>query len=130
LAQLTKFAQADGVQRFCPKFNSYLNIIYTGENSKNGHKGQVLCRFRLSEPLASDYFTVTEPSLSTVSTIEGLDTPHLYPHQFFFTVAVSQDQDVRVSVTGVDLGDRAMVNNLVLHFGVELKKTIEGGDTD
>ncbi|KAJ4191839.1 hypothetical protein NW767_010746 [Fusarium falciforme] len=129
LAQVTKFSQADGVQRFCPEFNSYLNIIYTGENTKNEHEGQALSRFRLSEPLASDYFTIMEPPLSTVSTIEGLATSHLCPHQFFFTVIVGQDQGAKVSVTGVDVGSRAMVNNLVSHFGFEFKKIIEYGKT-
>ncbi|KAM6509561.1 hypothetical protein FALCPG4_017213 [Fusarium falciforme] len=129
LAQVTKFSQADGVQSFCPEFNSYLNIIYTGENTKNEHEGQALSRFRLSEPLASDYFTIMEPPLSTVSTIEGLATSHLCPHQFFFTVIVGQDQGAKVSVTGVDVGSRAMVNNLVSHFGFEFKKIIEYGKT-
>ncbi|KAI8652853.1 hypothetical protein NCS57_01350900 [Fusarium keratoplasticum] len=130
LAQLTKFAQTDGVQRFCPKFNSHLNILYAGENTKNAHEGQALSRFRLSEPLASDYFTVTEPSLSTVSTIEGLETSHLCPHQFFFTVIVGQDQDVRVSISGSEVGARDMVAKMVSHFGSELEEMIEGNDTD
>ncbi|KAJ4324684.1 hypothetical protein N0V84_003809 [Fusarium piperis] len=128
LAQLTKFAQADGVQRFCPRFNSYLNIIYAGENTENGHEGKVLNRHRLGEPLASDYFTVTEPSLATISPIEGLEISHLCPHQFFFTVVVGQD--VRVSVSGSDVGDRAMVAKMVSHFGSELSEMIEGGDAD
>lgn len=124
LAQLTKFAQADGVQKFSPRFNSYLNVIYAGENANNEQESNALSRFRLSEPLASDYFTITEPSLSTVSAIEGLGTSHLSPHQFFFTVIVGQDQDVRVSVSGSDSGDRTMVATMVSHFGSELEKLI------
>ncbi|KAL2673621.1 hypothetical protein Neosp_012064 [[Neocosmospora] mangrovei] len=130
LAQLTKFAQADGVQRFCPKFNSYLNIIYTRENAKNGHEGRGLSRFRLSEPLASDYFTVMEPSLSTVSTIDGLETSHLCPHQLFFNVIVGQDQDVRVSISGNEAGHRDIVAKMVSHFGSELKRMIMGEDNE
>ncbi|KAJ3456806.1 hypothetical protein MRS44_016829 [Fusarium solani] len=129
LAQLTKFAQVDGVQSFGPKFNSYLNIIYAGENAKNERESKVLSRFRLSEPLASDYFTVTEPS-STISTIEGLETSPLCPHQFFFTVIAGRDQDVRVSVSGSDVGDRVMVAKMLSHFGSELVKIIENGDKD
>ncbi|RSM11836.1 hypothetical protein CDV31_006604 [Fusarium ambrosium] len=130
LAQLTKFAQVDGVQKFSSKFNSYLNIIYAGENVKNEQESQVLMRFRLEEPLASDYFTVTEPSLSAVSTIDGLETSHLCPHQFFFTVIVGQDQDVKVSVSGNDVGGGEMVAKMVSHFGSELEKLIEGGDAE
>ncbi|UPK95609.1 hypothetical protein LCI18_006544 [Fusarium solani-melongenae] len=130
LAQLTKFAQADDVQKFGPRFNSYLNILYAGENAKNAHESQALSRFRLSEPLASDYFTITEPSLSTVSTIEELETSHVCPQQFFFTVIVGQDQDVRVSVSGSEVGDRGMVAEMVSHFGSELAEMIEVGDTD
>jgi hypothetical protein len=129
LAQLTKFAQVDGVQSFGPKFNSYLNIIYAGENAKNERESKVLSRFRLSEPLASDYFTATEPS-STISTIEGLETSPLCPHQFFFTVIAGRDQDVRVSVSGCDVGDRVMVAKMLSHFGSELVKIIENGDKD
>ncbi|RSM04895.1 hypothetical protein CEP52_006559 [Fusarium oligoseptatum] len=122
LAQLTKFAQADGVQSLGPKFNSYLNIIYAGESAKREQASQVLSRFRLEEPLASDYFTVTKPSLSMVSTIDGLETSHLCPHQFFFTVIVGQDQDVKVSVSGSDVGEGEMVAKMVSHFGSELEK--------
>ncbi|RSL73498.1 hypothetical protein BHE90_001203 [Fusarium euwallaceae] len=130
LAQLAMFAQADGVHSLGPKFNSYLNIIYAGESAKREQESQVLSRLRLDEPLASDYFTVTKPSLSTVSTIDGLETSHLCPHQFFFTVSVGQDQDVRVSVSGSDVGDGEMVAKMVSHFGSELEKLIEGGDRE
>lgn len=129
LAQLTKFAQADGVQKFCPSFNSYLNIIYAGENAENGHEGTALNRHRLGEPLASGYFTVTEPSLSVVSTIDGLETSHLCPHQFFFTVLVGQDQDVRVSVSGNDVRDQGIIARMVSRFGSELEEMIRGEDT-
>ncbi|KAH7147131.1 condensation domain-containing protein [Dactylonectria estremocensis] len=78
LAHLTKFAQSDGVQRFCPKFNTYINIIYSGDNAAEvEYKGaesttKVLSRHRLQEPLASNYYCITEPSLSAVSTLEVL----------------------------------------------------------
>ncbi|RSL73998.1 hypothetical protein CEP53_000595 [Fusarium sp. AF-6] len=130
LAQLAKFAQVDGVQKFSSKFNSYLNILYAGESAKREQESQVLSRFRLEEPLASDYFTVTKPSLSTTSTIDGLEMSHLCPHQFFFTVIVGQDQDVKVSVSGNDVGDGGMVAKMVSYFGSELEKMIEGGDRE
>ncbi|KPM39846.1 Nonribosomal peptide synthetase 2 [Neonectria ditissima] len=134
LAQLTKFAQSDGVQKFCPRFNSYINILFPGDNDAEHVQTttKVLSRHRLEEPLASDYFTIAEPSSSTVCTIEGLETSHLCPHRFFFNVIVHQGQDVSVAVSGDDAlcgGDLAMVTKLVSYFGSELAKVMTGAST-
>lgn len=139
LAQLTKFAQSDSVQRFCPQFNSYLNILYPGYNATGiGDEDtkaatKVLSRYRLEEPLASEYFTTTKPSSSMVSTIEELETSHLSPHRLFFNVIVRHGQDISASVSGDEAlygGDLAMVAKFALYFGSELGKIIEGTCTD
>ncbi|KAK3296583.1 uncharacterized protein B0H64DRAFT_455915 [Chaetomium fimeti] len=135
LAQLGKFAQSDGLQRFCPRFNSYLNILNSEDDTPavndEGVKTStkvVLGRYMLGEPLSSDYFTVTRPSSSTVSTIEELETGHLCPHQLFFNVIVRQGRDVSVAVSGDDAlcgGGLAMATKLVSFFGFELAKIID-----
>jgi ferricrocin synthase len=134
LAQLTKFAQADGLQGMCPRFNSYLNILYMDddaaemeEGGSNAAERLVLRRHRLGEPLASDYFTVARPSSSTVSTIDGLETAHLCPRQLFFNVVVGERQGISVGVSGDDAlcsGDMAMVSRLVSYFVSELTKIL------
>jgi hypothetical protein len=84
LAQLTCFAQADGLSKISPRFNAYLNIIHrTDTTESNAGNGGALQRCRLPEPLASSYFTTTEPS-STVSSVDQLDTTHLCAHRLFF----------------------------------------------
>ncbi|KAK0751380.1 hypothetical protein B0T18DRAFT_340939 [Schizothecium vesticola] len=135
LAQLTKFAQADGLQGMCPRFNSYLNILYKDDDAAEMEEGDdnaaerlVLRRHRLGEPLASDYFTVARPSSSTVSTIDGLETAHLCPHQLFFNVVVGGRQGTSVGVSGDDAlcsGDMAMVSRLVSYFVSELTKMLD-----
>lgn len=134
LAQLAKFAQADGAQKFGPRFNSYLNILHPGditaevevEDVKAATK--VLSREKLGEPLASEYFTVTEPSSSVVSTIDKLDSSHLSPHRFYFNVIVRHGQEISAAVGGDEAlfnGDLAVVTKLVSYFGSELAKIIE-----
>ncbi|XP_044724647.1 AMP-binding enzyme domain-containing protein [Hirsutella rhossiliensis] len=139
LAQLTKFAQSDGVQQFRPRFNSYINILYAGDNAAGVEDDEVeaatkvLSRHRLREPLASDYFTVTKPSSSTFSTIEELETSHLCPHRFFLNVIVHRGEYIRVAVSGDDAlcgGDLTMVTKLVSYFGSALAKIIEGACTN
>ncbi|KAI6749351.1 hypothetical protein HG530_015190 [Fusarium avenaceum] len=128
-AQLTCFAQADGVSRLGPKFNSYINIIHRNDDAKveNGDaqgETNALERHRLPEPLASDYFTVAEPS-SVVSTIDRLDTSRLSSHRFFFNVIVSRSQGVTVTVSGDKAlfpGDEEVVASLVSKFGAELSQ--------
>jgi hypothetical protein len=138
LAELTKFAQSDAARRFWPRFNSYINIIYPGDvdvkvedqNSKTGTN--VLCRHRLGEPLATEYFTITEPSMSTMSTIEGLDTSHLCPNRFFLNIIVHEGQGLSVTATGdsgLCGGDVTKVANIVSHFGSELTRIIRGPDS-
>ncbi|KAH6637235.1 hypothetical protein F5144DRAFT_510292 [Chaetomium tenue] len=140
LAQLSRFAQSDGWQRYRPRFNAYLNIVSAQDNTAafededDKSAGEVvLRRHRLGEPLASDYFTVTAPSSSMVSTIEGLDTGHLCPHQLFFNVIVRQGQDVSVAVSGDERlcgGGLAMATQLVSFFASELIKIMEGACTN
>jgi hypothetical protein len=137
LAQLSKFAQSDSWQRYRPRFNCYLNIVRSQDKTAaaedEGVKpaaNVVLRRHRLGEPLASDYFTVSRPSPSTVTTIEELETDHLCPHQLFFNVIVNQGQDVSVAVSG-DNGlcggeGFVMATRLVSLFGSELTRIIEG----
>lgn len=137
LAQLTKFAQSDGAQKFSPKFNAHINILYPGGNNNNadaegeqatGDAGlAVLQRHRLDERLAAEYFTVTQPSASTASTIDGLETSHLSPHRFFFNVIV-RDGGVSVAASGDEAlfgGDRAAVSRVVDGFAAELTRIIE-----
>ena len=141
LAELTRFAQADGLQDFCPRFNSYLNILYP-EGKARGVEDEdaesralaaeapppgVLTRYRLRDELASDYFTATEPSPSTVSTIDGLQTSHLCAHRLFFNVIVRQDS-IDVAVSGDRLlggGGEAIATELVSRFKFELGTVIE-----
>ncbi|WZH47069.1 Putative non-ribosomal peptide synthetase [Fusarium acuminatum] len=131
-AQLSCFAQADGVSRLGPKFNSYINIIHRDDDARvhnGGTQGETdaLKRYRLPEPLASDYFTVAEPS-SAVSTIDQLDTGHLSSHRFFFNVIVSRSQGVTVTVSGDNAlfgGDEEVVASLVWKFGTELSQLME-----
>ncbi|KAF5583502.1 ferrichrome siderophore peptide synthetase [Fusarium subglutinans] len=128
-AQLNCFSQADGVRKLSPMFNSHLNIIYRRdhassqiENSADGP--QALERYRLPEPLASNYFTTTKPS-STVSTIEGLDVAHLPDHHFFFNVIVGESGHVTLSASGNKAlfnGDCTKVTDLVDCFLAELSK--------
>lgn len=132
LAQLTKFAQSDGAQRFSPRFNAHINILYPGEtstddNNEGGAGLTVLKRHRIDEYLASEYFTVTEPSTTADSTIEGLETGHLSPHRFFFNVIV-RDGGVSVAASGDEAlfgGDRAAVMGLMDSFAEELTKILE-----
>lgn len=134
LAQLTKFAQSDGAQKFSPRFNAHINILYPGEsNADEGEQAvgddglTVLQRHRIDERLASEYFTVTQPSTSTTSTIDGLETAHLSPHRFFFNVIV-RDGGVSVAASGDEAlfgGDRAAVTSVVDGFVAELTKILE-----
>jgi acyl carrier protein len=129
LAQLTKFAQADNIERICPKFNSYVNIIHRQHDSTSVANGEtaprILSRYRLEEALASDYFTVSQPSPSTVSAIDGLKTSHLLPHRLFFNVIVHSGQDIKVVVSGDEAlfgRDDTMVTKIVSFFGSELSR--------
>lgn len=138
LAQLTKFAQAEGAQRFTPKFNAHINILYPGDSNADADVAEgeqatgdagltVLQRHRLDERLASEYFTVTKPSASTASTIDGLETSHLSPHRFFFNVIV-RDGGVSVAASGDEAlfgGDRAVVTSVVDGFAAELTRILE-----
>ncbi|KAG5769744.1 hypothetical protein H9Q72_003095 [Fusarium xylarioides] len=127
LAQLNCFSQTDGARKLSPKFNSHLNIIHRRDHvsSQNGNstdKPKALERYRLPEPLASDYFTATEPS-SIVSTIDGLGIAHLPDHHFFFNVIVGESGDVNVSASGDKAlfnGESAKVTMLVDYFLAEL----------
>jgi amino acid adenylation domain-containing protein len=131
-AQLTCFAQADGVLSIGPKFNSYVNIIHRDDIARVDNceaQGEIkaLKRYRLPEPLASNYFTVAEPS-SVVSTIDRLDTSHLSSHRFFFNVIVSRGQGVTITVSGDKAlfgGDEEVVTSLVSKFGSELSQLVE-----
>jgi ferricrocin synthase len=132
LAQLNCFSQADGIRKLSPKFNSYLNIIHrsdhtTDENENVVERPKALGRYKLPEPLASDYFTATEPS-STISTIEGLDTAHLPDHHFFFNVIIGESCGITVSANGDEAlfkGDRDRVVDLADHFLDELSRVSE-----
>jgi hypothetical protein len=131
-AQLTCFAQANGALSIGPKFNSYVNIIHRDDIARVDNceaQGEVkaLKRYRLPDPLASNYFTVAEPS-SVVSTIDRLDTSHLSSHRFFFNVIVSRGQGVTITVSGDKAlfgGDEEVVTSLVSKFGSELSQLVE-----
>lgn len=131
--QLTKFAHSDGAQRHCPKFNAYINILYAGDEAtgdgdkaSSGKQPRVLQRCRLDKSLASEYFTGTKPSTGAVSTIEGLETGHLSPHSFFFTVVVGEG--ISVAASGDEAlfgGDSAAMTMLVDLFVAELTGILE-----
>lgn len=129
LAQLNKYSQADGLDKICPAmYNSYLNVIFrqaiAREEAEQISPARVLTRQRLGEPLASDYFTKSEPSQGTMSTIEGIDTSHLCPHRLFFNVVVDEEQDISVSISGDELlfGDNtAGFGEFVQRFAYELE---------
>ncbi|KAH6967058.1 hypothetical protein EDB82DRAFT_542097 [Fusarium venenatum] len=128
LAQLTCFAQADGLSKISPRFNSYLNIIHrTGTTEFNANDGGALQRYRLPEPLASSYFTTTEPS-SIVSVVDQLDTSHLCAHRLFFNVIVSQSEDIKITLSADEAiwgGDHGMIENLVRCFGDRLEEVVK-----
>ncbi|OAQ61393.1 nonribosomal siderophore peptide synthase SidC [Pochonia chlamydosporia 170] len=126
LAQLTKFAQADNLQKLSPKFNSYINILYSNEDveveSQSLKKAQVLQRHKLGEPLASEYFTQTAPS-SIVSTVDGLDTSAMHDQQFYFNILVHQNGNISVNVSGNEdflRSDQSFVTKFMENFGREL----------
>ncbi|KAJ5749508.1 nonribosomal siderophore peptide synthase SidC [Penicillium manginii] len=131
LAQLTRFAQADNLDTLAPKSNSTINIIYPEENG-NGHingteKTQPLQRYKLDEPLATDYFTNTTPS-SIASTVDGLDTSHIHDEQLYFNVLVFPDGKLKVNVSGDEellRGDKDLVAKLVNNFVTELSGLIQ-----
>lgn len=132
LAQLTKFAQSDDAQKFCPRFNAHINILYPGDDTggQGGHAGdsglKVLKRHRLDERLASEYFTATQPSTSAASMIQGLETGHLSPHRFFFNVIVREG--ISVAASGDEAligGDREIVARMVDDFAAELTRILE-----
>ena len=126
LAQLTCFAQADGISKMSPAFNTYLNIIHRKESAQPEESETALQRYRLPESLASSYFTSTEPS-STVSTVDQLDTSHLCAHRLFVNVIVGQDREVKITVSadeGVLAGDRGIIDRLVHCFGENLDEVV------
>jgi amino acid adenylation domain-containing protein len=128
LAQLTRFAQADGLSKISPRFNSYLNIIRRNDTVESDDVvAGALQRYRLPEPLASSYFTTTEAS-STVSTIDHLNTSHLSAHRLFFNVIVSQKEGISVTVSadeGLFGGDHEMIDDLVRCFGDRLEEVVK-----
>ncbi|TPX09116.1 uncharacterized protein E0L32_001621 [Thyridium curvatum] len=131
LAQLARFAQADGLHRLSPRYNSYINILYSEESvdlqSRHTEQADILQRHKMGEPLASDYFTKTTPSFIE-STIDGLDTSSMHDQQLYFNILVRQNGNVTINVSGdKDLlrGDQSLVTRLVEEFGAELVELIK-----
>lgn len=122
LAQLNKFSQGNIL--YPAKFNSYLNIIFSQANAREEtgeeDSAEILQRYRLEEPLASDYFTKSEPSQNTTSAIDGLDTSHLCPHRLFFNVVVDDEQGITVSVSG----DEMLFGNTTTGFGLFVQRFV------
>ena len=134
LAQLYKFAQSEDLETLSPQFNSYINILYlediaTEDEDADGPSAhKVLSRYRLPEPLASEYFTTSIPSPHAISTIEELQTSHLCPYQVFFNIVVRPNQDIRVTVAGnteLYSGHLNIVTRLVEYFNSQLITIIE-----
>lgn len=131
LAQLTRFAQAENLESLAPKSNSTINIIYP-EGNDEGHtnvieKEQGLYRHKLNEPVASDYFTNTIPSL-IASTVDGLDTSLMHAEQLYFNVSVFPNGNFKISVSGVKeilRGDERLVDSLIKSFVNELSGLME-----
>ncbi|KAF5121154.1 Nonribosomal peptide synthetase sidC [Metarhizium anisopliae] len=98
LAQLTKFSQAHNLDKLSPKFNSFLNILYSEEDA-GVERSKVLQRYKLGEPLASEYFTKTATS-SMVSTVDGLDMSFMHDQQLYFNVMVYQNGNISVYISG------------------------------
>ncbi|KAJ4248424.1 hypothetical protein NW762_012761 [Fusarium torreyae] len=130
LAQLSKFAQADSLDKVAPKFNSYINILYSEEvagSQVNDTKTHILQRHRLGEPLASEYFTKGEPSPIT-STVDGLDTSSMNDNVFYFNVLVRQNGNINMDASGTEdllIGDDGLVSKFVERFNAELVKVIQ-----
>ncbi|KID93550.1 peptide synthetase, partial [Metarhizium majus ARSEF 297] len=125
LAQLTKFSQADHLDKLSPKFNSFLNILYSGGDA-GVDKSEVLQRHKLGEPLASEYFTKAVPSL-IVSTVECLNTSLMHSQYFYFNVLVYQNGNMSVNMSGnEDLvhGNDSFVTRFVDKFSAELIKFV------
>ncbi|CAG1979935.1 unnamed protein product [Fusarium graminearum] len=128
LAQLACFAQADGLSKISPRFNSYLNIIHRSDTTQSNTSDRgALQRYRLPEPLASSYFTTTEPS-STVSTVDQLSTSHLCAHRLFFNIIVSQSDGIKITLSADKAiwgGDDKMIENLVRCFRDRLEEVVK-----
>ncbi|KAI6778380.1 peptide synthetase [Emericellopsis cladophorae] len=101
LAQLSRFSQADDLHKISPRFNSFINILYPEESSQDAEQPSAspLQRYKLGEPLASEYFTKSRPSLVR-STIDELDTSHLHDSELYFNVLVHPTGNISVKVSG------------------------------
>ncbi|RMZ77044.1 hypothetical protein DV738_g4602, partial [Chaetothyriales sp. CBS 135597] len=138
LAQLSKFAQADGLDKLSPRFNTYLNILYSedvpggaqanGNVSSSSEKTHVLQRHKLGKALASEYFTSTSAS-SIASTVDGLDTSSLASSVLYFNVLVRQNGNINVDASGTEdlLGgdinnssSKNLVSSFIDSFSAEL----------
>lgn len=131
LVLLSKVSQAENVWKSCPRFNSYLNIIFVDSAAsllaeENKKTPDALSRWRLDDSLATDYFTISEPSLSTVSAVDQLDTSHLYPQQLFVNITVHSER-----ISAVLSGDESLLGGsltstteFVANFGNELVKAL------
>lgn len=136
LTQLSRFSQSNNVRKSCPKFNAFVNIMYVDDTDMQGDENaddaapKALTRWRLGEPLASEYFTTAKPSLSAAPLVDGLDLSHLGPCQMFFTIIVQKGQRVSVALSGDESllggGEGALAENFALRFGEELVKIVDG----
>ncbi|TQV94144.1 nonribosomal peptide synthase [Cordyceps javanica] len=105
LAQLAKFSQTGNVRKMGPRFNTHINIMFVDSDQavqveERPNKTKALSRWRLGEPIASDYFTISKPSTLSASLVDQLDISHLYPHQLFFNITVQDQQSISVSLSG------------------------------
>ncbi|KAL1888447.1 NRPS protein [Sporothrix stenoceras] len=131
LAELTKFAQADGLHKLAPSYNTHINILFSDadndENLNTAGNRQALQRHRLGEPLASEYFTTTVPSPTAASTIDGVNHHYMQREQLYFNVLV-RNGSISVGVSGdqdlvADGGD--MVFGLVTSFASRLAEMVK-----
>ncbi|CAK7214630.1 NRPS [Sporothrix eucalyptigena] len=99
LAALTKFAQADDLHTMSAPYNTHINILFVDDVETTKEADGALQRHRLGEPLASEYFTTTEPWAGASSMVDSLDLSWLPKEQLYVNVLV-RNGSVSVNVSG------------------------------
>ncbi|KAG9258792.1 uncharacterized protein F5Z01DRAFT_614655 [Emericellopsis atlantica] len=127
LAQLSRFSQIDDLHKISPRFNTFINILYPEENPEGGEQPPVspLQRYKLGEPLTSEYFTKSKPS-SIRSTIDELDTSHLPDSELYFNVLVQPSGNISIKVSGNEELHGEPMTSLTECFCAQLSKMLLG----
>ncbi|XWW94847.1 hypothetical protein V2A60_002796 [Cordyceps javanica] len=133
LAQLAKFSQTGNVRKMGPRFNTHINIMFVDSDQavqleERPNKTKALSRWRLGEPIASDYFTISKPSTLSASLVDQLDISHLYPQQLFFNITVQDQQSISVSLSGdrsLLAGSMMSAEAFIACFTTQLEESIQ-----